>query len=51
MIPNLSIIGYDGNGNVTAITDYLDHITNLGYDALDRVNSLVLPPPGAGLEE
>ena len=40
-----STIGYDGNGNITAITDYLDHVTNLGYDALDRVNSLVLPPP------
>ncbi len=37
---------YDGNGNRTSITDPLNHLTTLGYDALNRQN-LSSAPLGA----
>ena len=38
--------GYDGNGNLTTVTDPLSHITANAYDALNRLSQVTDPANG-----
>ena len=40
---------YDGMGNLTQVTDPLSHVTNISYDALNRVKQRIQPVPATGL--
>lgn len=42
----VTLYGYDGQGNVTSVTDPLGHVTSSVYDALNRLVKVVDPAAG-----
>ena len=42
----ITVLSYDGNGNMTATVDPLQRKTQFHYDALNRLELLVSPDPG-----
>ncbi|MGH7540926.1 MAG: DUF6531 domain-containing protein, partial [Gemmatimonadota bacterium] len=42
---NDTVLGYDGAGNPTSVTDANDHVTSYGYDDAGRLESVTEPDP------